>query len=117
MMQSAYTLFAQDAPPAAPAKQPDMPFFMNPLFLFAMLGLFFFVVYLPGIRRQKREQEELLKNIKAGSRVVLSSGIVARVVKDHEDGELTVSSDDTRLRVLKSSVVTVQGEEAAAAAK
>lgn len=117
MVASVMLLAQEAAAPAASGKAtPEMPFFMNPLFLFAMLGLFFFVVYLPGIRRQKREQEAMLNSIKAGVKVVLSSGIVAVVVKDHEDGELTVRSEDTKLRVLKSSVVQVRTEEAVAAA-
>lgn len=110
-----YTILAQEGPPQA-AKQaaPDGGIFGNPMLLMLLLmGLFFVVVILPQSRRQKREQEELLKNIKPGSKVVLNSGIVARVVKDHEDGELTISSDDTRLRVLKTSIISVQGEEPA----
>jgi preprotein translocase YajC subunit len=116
VITKSYTLFAQEGPPPA-AKPPELPFFMQGPFLLALIGLFFVVFILPKMRQQKREQQELQNNLKPGAKVILSSGIIARVVKDHEDGELTVSSDDTRLRVLKTSVISAQGDDAAAAKK
>ena len=109
---SAYTLLAQD--PAAPKQPAEVPFYLNPLFLMALMVLFFFVVMWPAQRRAKREQQQMLANVKAGSRVVTTAGIVGKVVKakDGED-EITVQSEDTKLRVLRSSVMRVLGDEPA----
>jgi preprotein translocase subunit YajC len=107
---SAYTLLAQDA---APQQQPgEIPFYLNPLFLMMMMVLFFFVVMWPAQRRARREQQNMLASLKAGHRVVTSSGIVGKIVKvkDGEE-EITVQSEDTKLRVLRSSVVRVLGDE------
>jgi preprotein translocase subunit YajC len=107
-------ILAQDPAPQAPAggEQAAAPFWMNPLFLMGMMVLFFFVVMWPAQRRAKREQANMLANLKSGAKVVLSSGIVGTVVKVHDtEGEITIRSDDTKLRVLRTAVASVRGEE------
>ena len=111
-MPTLFLLFAQG--PAGGQAAAEIPFYLNPLFLMAMVVLFFFVVMWPAQRRQRKEQEQMLANIKPGSKVVLSSGIVGTVSKVHDDGELTVRSDEAKLRVLRSAVISVRGEEAGA---
>jgi preprotein translocase subunit YajC len=102
-------MFAQGEGAKGPG---EIPFYMNPLFLMAMVVLFFFVVMWPAQRRQRKEQENMLANIKSGSKVVLSSGVVGTVTRLHDDGELTIRSDESKLRVLRSAVISVRGEEA-----
>jgi preprotein translocase subunit YajC len=108
-------IFAQDPPAKGPQAEP--PFFMTLPFMLAMFALLFFVVIWPAQRRQRREQEQMIANIKAGAKVVLSSGVVGRVTKVHDDGELTIQSDDSKLRVLRSAVISVRGDEQPAEAK
>ena len=62
-------LIAQD-PAAGGGEQPAAPFWMNPLFLMGMMVLFFFVVMWPAQRRAKREQANMLANLKPGVKVV-----------------------------------------------
>src|SRR3954451_5029972 len=95
-------LFAQD--PAAP--QQPVPFFANPMFLLAMLVLFWVVIILPMSRRQKKEQAGMLTSLKRGTKVVTSAGIIGTIVTVKDgDEEMTIRSEDPRLKVLKSSVV------------
>ncbi len=104
------TLLAQQAQPAAGGEAP--PFFANPLFLMLLMGLFFVVVLLPAQRRQAREQAAMLANLKIGSKVVTSGGLVGTVVKMKEgEDEITIRSEDTKLRILRSTVIRVAGEE------
>jgi preprotein translocase subunit YajC len=110
-----YTLLAQD--PAAPAPaggkgQQEVPFFMSLPFMMLMMGLFFLVVMLPAQRRQRREQQHTLASIKRGAKVVTNGGIIGTVVnvKDTED-EVTLRSEDTKLKVLKSSIARVLGQD------
>lgn len=110
-----FTLLAEAAPaggvdPAAPAT----PFFLNPIFLIGMFALFYVVVMLPNSRRQKRETAAMFAGMKAGSRVQLGGGILGTIVrvKDGED-EIVVKSEDSKFRVLRSSVVRVLGDETA----
>lgn len=107
-------IIAEAEVPAAAAKEPpQVPFFMNPLFLIAMFGLFFVVVMLPAQRRQKREAAALLAAIKMGSKVLTTSGIYGTVVKikDGED-EVVIRSEDSKLKIVRSSIARVLGEEA-----
>jgi preprotein translocase subunit YajC len=98
----------------APAKeQPQVPFFANPLFLVLMFGLFFLVVMLPAQRRQKREAAAMMAALKAGTKVVTSSGIYGTIVKikDGED-EVVIKSEDSRLKITRSVITRVLGEDA-----
>jgi preprotein translocase YajC subunit len=60
----------------------------------------------------------MLTNLKRGTRVVTAAGIIGTIVsvKDTDD-EMTIRSEDARLKVLKSSVVKILGSDEAEAAK
>lgn len=72
--------------------------------------------------RQKREQQNALANLKKNDKVVTAGGIIGVVtaIKDNED-EVTLRVDDTsntRIRVLRSSIVKItSGEQPAAESK
>jgi len=107
-----YTLFADDPPKQA--ADPGVGFLANPMFLIAAVMLFFLVIAWPAQRRAKKEQAQLLASIKPGTKVVTASGIVGTVVKVKEgEDEITLKSEDTKFRVLRSAVVRVVGEETA----
>ena len=112
MPTTTFTLLAEAAP-AEPAAQgpPSMTSFLLPI---GLMALFYLVVMLPASRRQKREAAALFAGIKAGSKVQLGGGILGTVVrvKDGED-EIVVKSEDSKFRVLRSSVVRVLGDETA----
>jgi preprotein translocase subunit YajC len=84
---------------------------------FILLGLFFLVVILPAQRRRKREEAEKMAKMKTGAKVILTSGIVGKIIslKEGED-ELVIKSDDTKLRVLRASIASVVDESAPATA-
>ena len=91
---------------------------MFPFFLIGLMLLFWVVVVLPMSRRQKKEQEQMLANLKRGAKMLTSGGIVGTVVsaKDGED-EIVIQSEDTRLRIKRSVVVQVIGTDEAEANK
>ncbi len=111
-MQSA--LLAQDPGPA-----PGPRAGIDPMFLIAGLFLLFWlVVLMPMSRRQKKEQAQMMANLKRGSKVLTSAGIVGTVVtiKDGDD-EIVIRSEDARLRIKRSTVQVVLGSDEAEAAK
>ena len=91
---------------------------MFPFFLIGLMLLFWVVVVLPMSRRQKKEQEQMLANLKRGAKVLTSGGIVATIVsaKEGED-EIVIRSEDTRLRIKRSVIVQVIGTDEAEASK
>ncbi|HEY2909956.1 MAG TPA: preprotein translocase subunit YajC [Gemmataceae bacterium] len=107
-------LLAEDPPQQA---QPGAPG-GGMLLMFGVLALFWVIVILPMTRRQKKEQEKVLASISRGSKILTSSGIVGTVVtiKEGED-EIVIRSEDTKLRIKRSTVSQVLGTDAAEAAK
>ena len=92
---------------AGPAR-PGEP---NPLASLVMMGLifaiFYFVLILP-MRRKQKKLEQLVKGLKSGDRVVLSSGIYGTIVGTEDDAFLVRVDDKTRIKVLKSAVAGKQ---------
>ena len=92
---------------AGPAR-PGEP---NPLASLVMMGLifgiFYFVLILP-MRRKQKKLEELVKGLKTGDRVVLSSGIFGTITGTEDDAFLVRIDEKTRIKVLKSAVAGLQ---------
>ena len=92
---------------AGPAR-PGEP---NPLASLVMMGLifaiFYFVLILP-MRRKQKKLEQLVKGLKSGDRVVLSSGIFGTIVGTEADAFLVRVDDKTRIKVQKSAVAGLQ---------
>ena len=92
---------------AGPAR-PGEP---NPLASLVMMGLifaiFYFVLILP-MRRKQKKLEELVKGLKSGDRVVLSSGIFGTITGTEDDAFLVRIDEKTRIKVLKTAVAGLQ---------
>ncbi|MBO0663433.1 preprotein translocase subunit YajC [Jiella sp. MQZ9-1] len=85
----------------------------------AVFAIMYFLIIRPQ-RSQMKKREEMLKNIRRGDTVVTGGGIVGKVTKVHDNGELEVQiSDQVRVRVLQGTLsdVRVKGEPAAANSK
>ena len=97
------TLFAQGDP--AQGSMPQWYYLMYALPVLMLIMMF------RSNSKQKRDQKNALAAIKKNDRVVTSGGILGVVVtvKENED-EVTLRVDDTsntRIRVLKSSIVRI----------
>ena len=100
-----FLLFAQEGQPQ-PGGLFNSPMF--PFFLIGLMLLFWVVVILPMSRRQKKEQEQLLANLKRGTKVLTNAGIVATIVTANEgEDEIVIRSEDTKLRIKRNVVVQV----------
>jgi preprotein translocase subunit YajC len=103
-------LFAEGQPanPDQPAPGP----FNNMFFMLTLMGLFLFTMFWMPQRKQKKEQEAMMAALKPGAKVVTVAGIVGTIVKlkDGED-EVVLRSEDTKIKVLKSTITKVIGME------
>lgn len=75
-----------------------------------ILGVMWFLVLRP---QQKRlaDHKAMISNIRRGDTVVLSGGIIGRVVKAGEEAEISVEiAENTRVRVLKAQVSEVRAK-------
>lgn len=109
-------LFAEAGGAAAPVGpgpgQPTAPGWTQFVPMIAILFILYFVMFLP-MRKQKQQMAQMMSTLEKGKKVLTSSGIIGYVVniKEGED-ELTLRSDDTKLRVLRSSVIRVYADDA-----
>jgi preprotein translocase subunit YajC len=101
-------LFAQEAKKVADESAPS--FWQNPIILIPVIfALFYFVVLRPQQRKQRKEQEDLMANLKKNDEVLTAAGIIGVVSHIKESGdEVTLKIDDNaRIRVLKNTIVRI----------
>lgn len=79
------------------------------VFIFA---IFYFLLIMPQQRRQKKWQQ-MVSGLKAGDKVVTSGGLRGTIVAVKDDAiHLRVPPDNLRIEVVRSSIVSLAGEEA-----
>jgi preprotein translocase subunit YajC len=104
---------------AAPASNATQDFLGSPMGMVAFFGLMFAAMYFLMIRpqsQQRRRHQDMIGAIKRGDTVVLSSGVIGKVVRV-EDKELGVEiAQNVNIKVIKSMVteVRIKGEPAVA---
>lgn len=85
----------------------------GPLPGFILMGLifaiFYFVLILPMKQKQKK-LDQMVKTLKAGDRVVLSSGIYGTIVAVEEDAFALRIDQSTKIKILKSAVAGLQDQ-------
>ena len=80
--------------------------------LIAIFLVFYFLLFLPNQRRQKKQQG-MLENLKNGDRVVTSGGVHGTIVGLRDDYiVLRVPPDSLKLEVQKSAVVGLENPPA-----
>lgn len=78
---------------------------------FAPLVLIFLIMYFLLIRPQQKkmkEHQQMVENLRRGDQVVTQGGVIAKVSKVKEDGELEVEiAEGVKVRVVKSTIAQV----------
>src|SRR5262245_55684974 len=96
------TLLAMGPPPG---QQGSAPWYVQFFPLFLMVFVFYFVFIRPQQRKAK-QHDTMMKALRAGDRIVTTSGIVGTVVSV-KDKTLAIRSADTKLEILKSAVTEI----------
>jgi preprotein translocase subunit YajC len=81
-------------------------------FLLVIIAIFYFMVIRPQ-RKQQQEHQRFLDRLKEGDRVIMSSGILGRIVKLENDIVTLDVGDRTRIRFLRTQVQRPRPESAA----
>lgn len=90
----------------------DQSFIMQILPLIFVFAIMYFLLIRPQQQRAK-EHRKMIENVRRGDTVVTAGGVVGRVAKVKEDGEVLVDiADNVQIRVLKATLsdVRVKGE-------
>jgi preprotein translocase subunit YajC len=86
------------------------PFFQTLMPLVLLFGIFYFLLIRPQQQRVKRHQD-MVNAVKRGDTVVTSGGIVGKVAKVKDDGELLVEiADNVQVRVVKGTLSDVRAK-------
>ena len=96
----------------APSGQGGSSMMVQLAFFAAIFAIFYFLLIRPQ-QKQKRDRESMLSAVKAGDRVVMSSGLHGTVVKLTDRGVTVKVADQVRLEFDRSAIgriVPAQGE-------
>lgn len=75
--------------------------------MFAILGVMFYFLMIRPQQKQRKEQENLMKNLKTGDKVLLSSGIIGVIANVKEKTLMVKIADNVKIEVLRSAVSSV----------
>ena len=92
----------------APASNPIIGF----LPILVIVGIFYVLVFMP-MQRQKKQQQQMLKDLQNGSVVLTTGGIVGTIITINSDDTLIlrVKPDNLKLQVARSAVSSLVTEE------
>ena len=76
--------------------------------LVLLFGIFYFLLIRPQQQRVKTHQQ-MVEAVRRGDTVVTAGGLIGKVAKVKDDGELMVEiADNVQVRVLKSTLTEVR---------
>jgi preprotein translocase subunit YajC len=75
-----------------------------------ILAIFYFLILMPMQRRQKKVQE-FQDSLKAGDKIVTTSGIYGQITKVNDKSVQLQIADKVRIEVARASVGGYQGQE------
>ncbi|MFD1701389.1 preprotein translocase subunit YajC [Methylopila henanensis] len=98
--------FAQGAAPAAGGAD----FLIQLLPFLLIFVIMYFLILRPQQRRVKAHQE-MIKNVRRGDTVVTSGGLIAKVTKVVDDGEVQIEiADNVRARLSRGMIAEVRAK-------
>jgi preprotein translocase subunit YajC len=92
--------------PAGQSGQPSSPFAGNYLILMVLLVVIMYFMTIRPQQQRAKQMAKLLATIKAGDKVVTSSGIVGVVITVKEK-TVSLRSADAKMEVTKSSITEI----------
>jgi preprotein translocase subunit YajC len=86
------------------------PFLSSLIPLILLFGIFYFLIIRPQQQRMKAHQA-MVAAVKRGDTVVTAGGLIGKVAKVKDDGEVLVEiADNVQVRVLKSTLTEVRSK-------
>jgi preprotein translocase subunit YajC len=72
-----------------------------------MIAIFYFLVFMP-MRRQQRNQKEMIKSLESGQTVLTSGGIIGTIVAVNDDTLiLRIKPDNLKIQIARSAVTSL----------
>ncbi len=93
------------------AASPANSFLSGLLPIVLMIAIFYFLVFMP-MRRQQKNQKQMLKTLQNGQTVLTSGGIIGTIVSVNDDTLiLRIKPDNLKIQVARSAVTSLVGAE------
>jgi len=80
---------------------------MQMIGMFAVLGLMFYFMLIRPQQKQRKEQENLMKNLKTGDKILMSNGIIGIISNVKEKTLMVKIADNVKIEVLRTAVGSV----------
>ncbi len=78
--------------------------------IFLIFGIMYFLMIRPQQKKMK-EHAAMVDALRRGDQVVTQGGVIGKVSKVFEDGEIEVEiAKDTKVRIIKSTIVQVRSK-------
>lgn len=110
-----FELIAMAPPPPGTEANPTGEMLKMVMFIGVMIAMFYFVLYLPQ-KRQRKEQENLLQNVKTGDKILTTGGLYGIVANVKDKSLMVKIAENVKVEIAKSGVASVvqKGGEAEA---
>ena len=102
-----FELLAMFSPPPAGTEPNPTGQMLQMVVTFGILGVMFYFLLIRPQQKQRKEQENLLKNVKSGDKILLNSGIFGIVTNVKDKSLMVKIADNVKVEVLKSAVGSV----------
>jgi preprotein translocase subunit YajC len=112
MLAMINAMLAFGAPPPGTQQDPRAQY-ISQFGLLLIMGFIFYILLIRPQRKRAKQQEEMLKAIKAGDKILTTGGIIAIVVSVKEKS-ISIRSADAKLEILKSAVSEITERSGAA---
>ena len=75
-----------------------------------IFAIMYFLIIRPQRQRQKQHQE-MIKNVRRGDTIITSGGLIGKIAKVVDDGEVLVEiAENTRVRVARPMIADVRAK-------
>jgi len=101
-----FEMFAMFGPPAGTEQDPRAAM-LQMIVTFGILGVMFYFLLIRPQQKQRKDQENLIKNVKTGDKVLLNSGMFGIVTNVKEKTLMVKIADNVKVEVLKSAIGSV----------
>ena len=88
---------------ASPASIPEASPFQFPIMMLILFAIMYFLMIRPQKRREK-ERKEMLENVKSGSRVLMTSGLIGQVTNVKENTVVIRIAENTKVEAVRAAI-------------
>lgn len=86
---------AAEAPPSSP---------FSPLVMMVIIFAIMYFIMIRPQRRREKERKAMIANVKSGSRVMLTSGIIGEVISVKEKTLIVRIAENTKIEVVRAAI-------------